>query len=132
MVGEFRKISHFKHHPETELLEFEIHDIFNLILYPMTKDADQVSDSKFGQNYFINCYKIPLDLYSQLNKLDIDFDIFNKNYDDLLKILIEWFSDCWDFVKDSIILPTYIMPHDSNLLFDLSKKRWAKMGEQYS
>ncbi|ACD22041.1 conserved hypothetical protein [Clostridium botulinum B str. Eklund 17B (NRP)] len=47
-------------------------------------------------------------------------------------VLIEWFSDCWDKIKSSVILSTYIMPHDSNILFDLRNKSWAKMGEQYN
>jgi hypothetical protein len=132
MVEELRIITDFKHHPETELLEFEIHDTFSFVLYPMTKNADQVGGGHPNQNYFIDCYKIPLDLYIQIKRSDIHLDDLNKNYNTLLRVLIEWFSDCWDKVKSDNLLPTYILPHDSNILFDLSNKRWAKMGEQYN
>lgn len=132
MIGELERIAEFENHPETELLEFEIHDLDSIVLYPMTREGNQVGGD-ISSGYFINCYRIPIKMRQVLcdfiDELERNFEA--DYYNEIIKILIEWFSDCWDEVKSRVSLPTYITLHDSNILYDLSNKRWGKMWEQY-
>jgi hypothetical protein len=133
LIEELKRIADFKNHPETELLEFEIHDLDSFVLYPMTKEGEQVFEEN-QNNFFAGSYTVKLRIRPILNDY---FSRLNKNFDkslynEMIKITIEWFSDYWDKVKNKVDLPTYISLHDSHTLFDLSNKRWGKMYEQYS
>lgn len=132
MIEELEKIALFKNHPDTELLEFEIHDLESIILYPMTKEADQVCDK--NMDCFVGYYKIQLDIRSilreYLDELNENFD--EDYYNEIVKSLIEWFSDCWDHVKGKISLSANISLHDSIDVFDLDNKKWRESGYQYN
>lgn len=139
LINEIKEIDKLKFYEGIDLLDFEIHYKYSIVMYTMEKDANEFfpNDSDRRDDLYYGSKSILEDMDDELyERTEIYDDKYRKlgvdTYEEGSKELMLWFAECWDKSQCiNIKLPVYMGIHDHSPLYDVINKEWKENGDQW-